>query len=156
VLTDKEFDSFLKALGLHIRCLRKQKNVNMRDIMIETGFYDSQWRKYEAGGGLNLKSLMKIAQALKVTLVELLDGLGQWPQFTVAEIQAKHHIKPQSDPGSEQVAEQESNIKPRRGKVSIAAALSKQAKKKSVKRASKSIVDATGSLPVSAASKAAK
>ncbi len=69
----------------------------MRDIMISTGFYDTQWRKYEAGGGLNLRSLMKIAQALRVTLVELFDGLGQWPEFTVQEIQAKHSIRPEVD-----------------------------------------------------------
>jgi transcriptional regulator with XRE-family HTH domain len=97
VLSEKEFDSFVKALGMRIRTIRREKNVNMRDIMIETGFYDSQWRKYESGGGLNLRSLMKVAQGLKVTLAELLDGLGQWPQLSVEEIQRRNHIVAQSE-----------------------------------------------------------
>lgn len=57
--------------------------------MIATGHYDAQWRKYEAGGSMNLQSLMKIALALDVSLSELFDGLGQWPKRSVAEIEAK-------------------------------------------------------------------
>ena len=138
VLTDEEFDSFLKALGVHVRRLRKEKNVNMRDIMIETGFYDSQWRKYESGGGLNLRSLMKIAQALKVTLVELLDGLGQWPRFSVKEIQERHHIVPEPQPDSVHEAVAVIKLKPRR---------SKPAKKVSAKQAAKKKAANTGGSP---------
>ncbi len=86
MLTDDEFRGFLKALGLRIKAIRKHKNMNMRDIMIATGHYDAQWRKYEAGGSMNLMSLMKVALALEVSLSELLDGLGQWPIKSVAEI----------------------------------------------------------------------
>ena len=68
----------------------------MRDIMISTGYYDAQWRKYESGGSLNVASLMKIALALDVPLSELLDGLGQWPKLSVAEIQAKDAAKLES------------------------------------------------------------
>ena len=87
MLTDEEYECFLKALGTRVKQLRKDKNVNMRDIMIATGYYDSQWRKYESGGSMNFQSLMKIALALDVSLGELLDGLGQWPKLSVAEIQ---------------------------------------------------------------------
>ncbi len=89
MLTDEEFQVFLKALGNRIKAVRKNKNLNMRDIMIATGHYDAQWRKYEAGGSMNLQSLMKIALALDVSLSELFDGLGQWPKRSVAEIEAK-------------------------------------------------------------------
>lgn len=88
MLTDDEFKCFLKALGSRIRALRKEKKMNMRDIMIATGYYDAQWRKYEAGGSMNLMSLMKVAMALDVSLTELFDGLGQWPKRSVAEIEA--------------------------------------------------------------------
>lgn len=88
MLTDEEFKCFLKALGTRIRTLRKEKKFNMRDIMIATGYYDAQWRKYEAGGSMNLMSLMKVALALEVSLVELLDGLGEWPIRSVAEIES--------------------------------------------------------------------
>ena len=66
----------------------------MREIMLKTGYYDAQWRKYESGGSLNIASLMKVALALDVTLVELLDGLGQWPRLSVNEIENKHGIEP--------------------------------------------------------------
>ena len=88
VLTEDEFKCFLKVLGKRIRTLRKDKKLNMRDIMIASGYYDAQWRKYEAGGSMNLMSLMKVALALDVSLVSLLDGLGQWPMRSVAEIEA--------------------------------------------------------------------
>lgn len=89
MLTEDEFKDFLKALGKRIRALRRDKKLNMRDIMISTGYHDAQWRKYEAGGSLNIMSLMKVALALEVSLVELLDGLGQWPLQSVAEIESK-------------------------------------------------------------------
>ena len=89
MLTEDEFKDFLKALGKRIKALRKDKKLNMRDIMISTGYHDAQWRKYEAGGSLNIMSLMKVALALEVSLVELLDGLGQWPLRSVSEIESK-------------------------------------------------------------------
>lgn len=88
LLKEEEFRSFLKTLGAHIKVIRTAKGMQFRDIMIKMGYYDSQWRKYEAGGSLNISSLMKIAITLDVTLTELLDGLGQWPRLSVAEIQA--------------------------------------------------------------------
>lgn len=97
MLTEDEFKDFLKALGKRIRTLRRDKKLNMRDIMISTGYYDAQWRKYEAGGSMNLMSLMKVALALEVSLVDLLDGLGQWPLRTVAEIESKAVGTPDSD-----------------------------------------------------------
>ena len=105
MLTEDEFKDFLKALGKRIRTLRKDKKLNMRDIMISTGYHDAQWRKYEAGGSLNIMSLMKVALALEVSLVQLLDGLGQWPLRSVSEIEAKSaaaSTAPDSDDSAEQ------------------------------------------------------
>ena len=55
--------------------------------MISTGYYDAQWRKYEAGGGLTVQTLLKIALALDVSLGALLQDLTNWPLKSVAEIQ---------------------------------------------------------------------
>lgn len=66
----------------------------MRDITAKTGYYDAQWRKYEAGGNLNVPSLMKVAIALDVTLIELLDDLGHWPRVSVPEIVEHYGIEP--------------------------------------------------------------
>ena len=86
MLTDEEFRGFLKVLGQRIRAIRKDKNLNMRHIMIVSGYYDAQWRKYECGGSINLETLMKIALALDVPLSKLLGNLDQWPLKSVAEI----------------------------------------------------------------------
>ena len=86
MLTDDEFRAFLKALGARIKHLRKEKNIRLRDITVSTGYYDAQWRKYEAGGGLTVQSLLKIALALDVSLDTLFDGLGSWPKQSVDEI----------------------------------------------------------------------
>lgn len=87
MLEDEEFRAFLKALGARIRSVRKAKNFDMRHIMITSGYYDAQWRKYETGGSLNLQSLLKIALTLDIPLDELFDGLGQWPRKSVEEIE---------------------------------------------------------------------
>jgi transcriptional regulator with XRE-family HTH domain len=93
VLEDDEFRAFLKALGARIRTIRKGKNFDMRHIMITSGYYDAQWRKYETGGSLNLQSLLKIALTLEVPLTELFDGLGQWPTLSVEEIETRRVAK---------------------------------------------------------------
>ena len=88
MLTNDEFTGFLKLLGHRIRAIRKAKNLNMRHIMISSGYYDAQWRKYELGGSMNLAALLKIALALDVPLSELLGELDQWPKRSVAEMVA--------------------------------------------------------------------
>ena len=93
MLEDGEFRAFLKALGARIRTIRKSKNFDMRHIMITSGYYDAQWRKYETGGSLNLQSLLKIALTLEVPLNELFDGLGQWPTLSVEEIEKRRIAK---------------------------------------------------------------
>ena len=111
MLEDEEFRAFLKALGARIRTIRKGKNFDMRHIMITSGYYDAQWRKYETGGSLNLQSLLKIALTLEVPLTELFDGLGQWPTLNVEEIEklrvAKQNLlKPEAEPMQSLEAEQ--------------------------------------------------
>jgi transcriptional regulator with XRE-family HTH domain len=116
VLEDEEFRAFLKALGARIRTIRKGKNFDMRHIMITSGYYDAQWRKYETGGSLNLQSLLKIALTLEVPLTELFDGLGQWPTLNVEEIEKRRlakqdllrpEVKPSQAFEAEQIPSQE-------------------------------------------------
>ena len=111
MLEDEEFRAFLKALGARIRTIRKGKNFDMRHIMITSGYYDAQWRKYETGGSLNLQSLLKIALTLEVPLTELFDGLGQWPILNVEEIEKRRVAKqdllnPEAEPMQSLEAEQ--------------------------------------------------
>lgn len=79
----------------------------MRAIMIASGYYDAQWRKYESGSSMNVASLMRVALALKVSLGELLDGLVEWPRLDVSQIRAKHGAELDSDSEPETNAENE-------------------------------------------------
>ena len=120
MLEDEEFRAFLKALGARIRTIRKSKNFDMRHIMITSGYYDAQWRKYETGGSLNLQSLLKIALTLEVPLNALFDGLGQWPTLSVEEIEKrriaklsllKSEVQPMQALEAEHISPQEPAIK---------------------------------------------
>ena len=86
MLTDDEFKGFLKLLGRRIRAVRKEKNVDMRQVMTVSGYYDAQWRKYEGGGSMNLETLEKNALTLDVPLSYPLGDLERWPIESVAQI----------------------------------------------------------------------
>ena len=74
---DQEYEVFLKALGCRIRELRKARGWSQRDMVLLHGYNDSQWRKYERGGGITLQSLVKLAVLFNVHLSQMLDGVGK-------------------------------------------------------------------------------
>jgi transcriptional regulator with XRE-family HTH domain len=143
LLKDDEFRSFLKTLGTRIKVIRTAKGMQFRDIMIKVGYFDSQWRKYEAGGSLNISSLMKIALTLDVTLTELLDGLGQWPKLSVAEIQAQHEGEIRTSSDADCVLQPEPKSKSKRVR-SAATAAKEIVQKVSLSRSPKKIAARPG------------
>ncbi len=61
----QEYLEFLKALGAHIRALRKERGWTLRDMVVQHGFHLSAWQGYEAGRfGMSLPSLIRVARAL--------------------------------------------------------------------------------------------
>jgi transcriptional regulator with XRE-family HTH domain len=101
---DDELKEYMVALGVRIRARRKECNLNMRNIMIATGYYDSQWRKYEGGAAMNLASLLRIAAVLNTTPSLLLEGL---PLAALPEVPALH-TQPQS-PKESRLSEESGN-----------------------------------------------
>jgi len=83
IMTNDEIElhyaTFLKALGQRIRQFRKARNLSLHDMVVKHGYHDSQWRRFERGGAANMLSLIKITRAFDVSLSELLDGLGTFP-----------------------------------------------------------------------------
>ena len=75
--TDAEYEAFLKLLGARIKELRKERKLSLRDIVVKHGYQDSQWRNYESGGSLNVRSLLRIAEVLRVSLADLVIGLDK-------------------------------------------------------------------------------
>ncbi len=74
----QEYVAFLKALGSHIRSMRKERGWTLRDMVVQHGFHLSAWQGYEAGRfGMSLPSLLRVARALGLPASELLKGVEQ-------------------------------------------------------------------------------
>jgi transcriptional regulator with XRE-family HTH domain len=100
-----EYEEFLKALGSRIKQLRKERGLSLRDMVLQHGYNDSQWRKYERGGSINLQSLLKVAKVFEISLSKLLDGLGEYPKMSMVEIEQKHSpTKRASAPGKKKTS----------------------------------------------------
>ena len=66
-----------KRVGMRIRKLRKERDWSQEEFADECGLHRTYMGSVERGErNLTLKSLDKIAKTLKVSLSELLKGLG--------------------------------------------------------------------------------
>lgn len=86
---------FLEALGQRLRGLRHDAGWTQGDMMLLHGYAESHWRKYENGraGGLTVDTLLRIASVFNLSLVELMDGLGEFPRKTISAIERKAAVK---------------------------------------------------------------
>lgn len=76
---------FFLALGRRLRALRKERGWSIHHMVVNFGYYDTQWRKYEKGGPVTVDSLLKMSTMFELTLVELLDGLGAFPRMAMTD-----------------------------------------------------------------------
>lgn len=97
---DLEYKRFLKTLGGRIKEVRKARGYSLRDMVLQHGYNDSQWRRYERGGSMNLQSLLKVAKTFGTSLSDLLNGLGEYPEVSLTEIQKKRVVQRSSVGGS--------------------------------------------------------
>ena len=88
---DVDYKGFLGALGARIKELRKQRGWSNRDMVVVHQINDSQWRKYERGGGLTVESMLRIAALFELSLSELLNGLGEYPAKSLPGAGSKAH-----------------------------------------------------------------
>ena len=86
---DHDYEQFLKTLGSRIRDLREQRGWTYRDMIILHGYHESQWRRYERTGSINLQSLLRIARVFGLSLSGVLGGLGDYPDVGIAELKKK-------------------------------------------------------------------
>jgi hypothetical protein len=59
--TDQDYAEFLKLLGMRIQQMRKERGLSLRDMVVKHNYHDSQWRRYERGGPMNVPSLWDFA-----------------------------------------------------------------------------------------------
>ncbi len=87
----RDYSLYLKALGAHIRTVRKERGWTLRDMVMRHGFHLSAWQSYEAGRiGMSLFSLLRVAKALGVPPSELLRGLETGPAMAQASAVEAH------------------------------------------------------------------
>ena len=79
----------LEISGARIKNMRKKKGWSLRDMVKLHDYHDSQWRKFESGGSMNVMSLLRIAEVFEMSLSKLLDGLAEFPKASVTEITKK-------------------------------------------------------------------
>jgi len=91
-----DYGQFLKELGARIKQLRNERGLSLRDMIVTHGYADSQWRRYERGGSVNVQTLLRICNAFKISLCVLLDGLGEYPAASVLEIKGKQQCESKS------------------------------------------------------------
>jgi transcriptional regulator with XRE-family HTH domain len=91
-----DYGQFLKELGARIKLLRNERGLSLRDMIVTHGYADSQWRRYERGGSVNVQTLLRICNAFKISLCVLLDGLGEYPAASVDEIKHKQQSETKS------------------------------------------------------------
>ena len=87
--TDDDYKDFLKALGARIKEMRKKKGWSLRDMVKLHDYHDSQWRKFEGGGSMNVQSLIRIAEVFEMPLSRLVDGLAEFPKASPVETKRK-------------------------------------------------------------------
>lgn len=74
----QEYTELIKALGAHIRALRKERGWTLRDMVVHHGFHLSAWQGYEAGRfGMSIPSLVRVAKALGMRPSELLAAVDE-------------------------------------------------------------------------------
>ena len=86
---DEDYEEFLKALAKQIKKMRNERGLTLRDMVVVHGYHDSQWRRMEREGAGGVQSLLRIAKAFSISLSVLLDGLGEYPDESLAEIERK-------------------------------------------------------------------
>jgi len=76
-MTTKEISnpsSVLMVIGMKIRKLREQKNISQQDLAAACNFEKSNMCRIESGRtNLTIKTLLKIASALEVDLITLIE-----------------------------------------------------------------------------------
>jgi transcriptional regulator with XRE-family HTH domain len=69
-------ERFFRALGLRIKELRRKCGYSQED-MIAFGFSARHWQQIEAGRPITVRTLLRIAEVLKIRLDKLVRGLAR-------------------------------------------------------------------------------
>lgn len=83
---DYDYDEFLQLLAQRVKTLRLERDLSLRDMVVDHGYHDSNYRRIEREGVGGIQSLMRLCKAFHISLSELLDGLGDYNKVDLKEI----------------------------------------------------------------------
>src|ERR1700759_5008024 len=72
-----DYKLFSVELGKRIKRLRKESGLTLRALIVEHGFHLTQIQRLEKGAGISVPMLLRIAQTFRVSLEDLVAGLGK-------------------------------------------------------------------------------
>jgi len=72
-----EYEALCLEIGKRIKELRLERNWTQLYVARNFDFFESHWRKIEAGKTCSLQTLLKVAKMYDMSLSELLDGVGR-------------------------------------------------------------------------------
>ncbi len=75
-----DYKLFSVELGKRIKQLRKESGLTLRALIVEHGFHLTQIQRLEKGAGISVPMLLRIAQTFRVSLEDLVAGLGKVPE----------------------------------------------------------------------------
>ncbi len=67
---------FFRALGKRVKDLRKRRGYSQED-MISFGFSARHWQQIEAGRPITVRTLIRICEALEISMERLVRGLDK-------------------------------------------------------------------------------
>lgn len=77
-----DYLQFSKDLGKRVRELRKERGILLRSFVADHGFHLNQLQRVEAGEGVSVQTLLKLAEVFQMPLDQLVAGLGAVPNET--------------------------------------------------------------------------
>ncbi|MGI4827109.1 MAG: helix-turn-helix domain-containing protein [Janthinobacterium lividum] len=83
---DLDYDEFLQLLAQRVKNLRQERNLSLRDMVVDHGYHDSNYRRIERDGVGGIQSLMRLCKAFQISLAELLNGLGDYNKTDLQNI----------------------------------------------------------------------
>ena len=82
----RDHAEFFAALGHRIKQLRKERGWSLHHMVVERGYYLSQWQKFEKGSSVTIDSLLKMSEMFGMSLGELINSLGRFPHQSIETV----------------------------------------------------------------------
>jgi transcriptional regulator with XRE-family HTH domain len=74
-----DYTAFAKELGKRIKHIRQERGLTLRTLIVQHDYHLTQIQRIEAGEGLSVPTLLRLASTFQIPLETLVAGLGRTP-----------------------------------------------------------------------------